>query len=190
MQNKIILASASPRRREILDIVKIPYEVCVSDINETVSGELTPEQIAIELAKLKADAVRSKFNNDRIIIGCDTVVALKSEVFGKPKSYDEAIQMLKKLSGKIHQVYTGVCIINSSISTSFSERTDVEFWTVSDEEISEYVKTGEPMDKAGAYAIQGLGSLFVKRINGDFYNVMGLPASKLCKILKEIDDNF
>lgn len=191
LKNKIILASKSPRRREILDIAKIPYEICASETNEVINKNLTAKQMAIELAKLKATAVKSKYPINSTVIGCDTLICLENKIFGKQKSINYAINTLKTLSGKTHQVYTGICILkNNSPAITFAEQTDVEFWDISHDEIIKYIKTGEPMDKAGAYGIQGMGCLFVKAIHGDFYNVMGLPIAKLSRVLNQLDKNF
>lgn len=191
VKNKIILASKSPRRREILDIAKIPYKVYASEINEAINKNLTARQASIELAKLKATDVKSKFPIKSTVVGCDTLVCFKNKIFGKPQSTDDAINILKTLSGKIHQVYTGVCILKNDLpAITFSEQTDVEFWNIDEDEIIKYVKTGEPLDKAGAYGIQDKGCLFVKAIYGDFYNVMGLPVAKLSRILSQLDKNF
>lgn len=200
MQNKIILASASPRRREILEMANINYEVIPSDIEENLAKNLNPDQGAIKLAVLKATAIKTQCKDDDIIIGCDTVVTLNNEIFGKPKSADEAMQILKKLSGCTHQVYTGVCILmNNQIIKSFAERTDVEFYNISDEEIDSYVNQNESTeninskpiwkDRAGGYGIQdSFGMRHIKRINGDYYNVMGLPLSRLYYELKNLDN--
>lgn len=200
MLNKIILASASPRRREILEMANINYKVIPSDIEENLAKNLNPDQAAIKLAVLKATAIKTQCKDDDIIIGCDTVVTLNNEVFGKPKSADEAMQILKKLSGCTHQVYTGVCILmNNQIIKSFAERTDVEFYNISDEEIDSYVNHNESTeninskpiwkDRAGGYGIQdSFGMRHIKRINGDYYNVMGLPLSRLYYELKNLDN--
>lgn len=200
MLNKIILASASPRRREILEMANINYKVIPSDIEENLAKNLNPDQAVIKLAVLKATAIKTQCKDDDIIIGCDTVVTLNNEVFGKPKSADEAMQILKKLSGCTHQVYTGVCILmNNQIIKSFAERTDVEFYNISDEEIDSYVNHNESTeninskpiwkDRAGGYGIQdSFGMRHIKRINGDYYNVMGLPLSRLYYELKNLDN--
>lgn len=198
MQNKIILASASPRRREILEMANIAYEVIPSDVDENLAKNLKPDQSAIELAILKATAVKTQCKSDVVIIGCDTVVALNNEIFGKPKSSEEAIQILKKLSGRTHQVYTAVCILmNNQIIKTFAECTDVEFYDIADEEIESYVNefteniNSKPIwkDRAGGYGIQdAFGIRHIKRINGDYYNVMGLPLSRLYYELKRLDN--
>lgn len=175
-ETEVILASASPRRQELLKLLYADFTVIPADIDERVSDEIEHERIAEAVAVKKATALH---NPDALIIGCDTVVLLDKKIMGKPKGAEGAYEMLSSLSGRVHQVITGVCLCYNGRSYSFSETTEVEFYPLTDEEISAYIMTGEPCDKAGAYGIQGLGSLFVKRINGDFYNVVGLPVSRL-----------
>lgn len=175
---KTILASASPRRRELLGYVVKEFDVLPSDVDENIPEIVNPENSAEYLAIKKAKAVSSEHMQD-IVIGCDTVVILDGEVFGKPVDKTDARIMLEKLSGRIHKVITGVCICRGNEMKSFSTVTEVEFYHLSEDEIKEYIATGEPMDKAGAYGIQGYGSLLVKEICGDFFNVVGLPVSRL-----------
>ena len=178
--NKIplILASRSPRRAELLDMLKISYVCMPADIDETIGGK--PEDEAKRIAVNKALAVSEKIKKDAVILAADTIVVLDEHILGKPSSEKEAIDMLSLLSGKTHAVITGVCLYDTGKkkADAFFEKTKVTFRSLSTEEIKAYVKTKEPMDKAGAYAIQGIGSVFVKKINGDFYNVVGLPLVK------------
>lgn len=182
---KIILASGSPRRRELLTQVGIEYEVIPADIAEVITKS-NPSEVVEELSRQKADAVHKSYKN-RIVLAADTVVAFKGKILGKPEDENDAYLMLKMLSGNVHQVYTGVTIIgkNDEILT-FSVCTDVEMYENSDERILEYISSQEPMDKAGAYGIQGLGAILVKQINGDYNNVVGLPVSKVYQELEKM----
>lgn len=180
---KVILASASPRRKEILGKTGIDFEVQVSDCDENID-EKQPDKLVMKLSELKARDVAAK-NPDAIIIGSDTVVAHKGHIMGKPADRAEAISMIKSFAGDIHQVYTGVTIIIPNEKTyTYNICTDVHVLQMTDEEIERYVDTGEPMDKAGAYAIQGLFAPFISKIDGDYYNVVGLPISSVYGILK------
>ncbi|MDR1002276.1 MAG: Maf family protein [Oscillospiraceae bacterium] len=179
-----ILASKSPRRSELLRQAGVEFEVVVSDADEAVSSDCTPSEMVMIVAERKARAVFAE-NMSRSIISADTAVCLDGEIFGKPKSENEAKEMLKRLSGRTHQVYTGVCVLFADGAKElFCEQTAVTFSRLSEEEIAAYVSTGEPMDKAGAYGVQGRGALFVERIDGDYYNVMGLPIHRLNQVLK------
>ncbi|MCR3956808.1 MAG: Maf family protein [Gudongella sp.] len=182
---KIVLASASPRRKELLEQCGIRPEIIASDIEERFSNNHTPEEISMSLAFQKAMDV-SKRIEEGLVIGADTVVILDDEILGKPLNEEEAFSMLRKLSGKCHQVITGFSIIDTEGTERFVdyETTDVYFRILSDQEISDYVSTGECNDKAGAYGIQGKGALLVERIEGCYFNVMGLPISKLNHSLK------
>ena len=186
MSHNIILASGSPRRKEILSSVGIDFCVIKSDADENCSIK-NPEEFVLYLSRLKGIDVKNIIGEtDSYIISADTIVYC-NEILGKPKDRADAFSMLKKLSANIHQVYTGVSIIDTKNDDIFSfvERTDVEFYEVSDEEIKNYINSGECDDKAGAYAIQGLASVFVKRINGDYNNVVGLPLSRLYQECKK-----
>lgn len=184
---KIILASGSSRRKDILKMCDIDFSVCVSSVDENISDKLAPKDIVIELSKRKALAVKNKVLNSKVpIIAADTIVSLNDEIFGKPKSFDDAFNTLCKLSGKAHQVYTGVTIVSDDVIDSFFECTEVTFNNLSKEEIVSYIKTGEPMDKAGSYGIQGKGAILIKKINGDYYNVVGLPISSVVHHLNKI----
>ena len=185
-----ILASASPRRKELLTNMGIVFDIVVSNCEETVT-EKEPVKIVRELSRLKAFNVKEKlhFSEEAVIIAADTLVFLDDERLGKPKNEKDAVFMLLKLSGRSHKVITGVTLIHYADGkfedVSFAEETEVWFSKLSHEEIADYVKTGEPMDKAGAYAIQGLSAKFVERINGDYSNVVGLPVPKLYSVMKE-----
>ena len=183
---KIILASKSPRRRDILSSIGVDFEVVTDDTPENIDTSLCPEEVVSTLAKFKGDNVSKKICNDCVIIAADTVVAVDEKILGKPADENDAEQMLLMLSGRAHQVYTGVYIKDtmSGKSVVFSEKTDVFFRKLDINEIKGYIKTNEPMDKAGSYGIQGIGSLFVEKIDGDYFNVVGLPICRLSEILK------
>ncbi|WP_075982453.1 Maf family protein [Bacillus massilinigeriensis] len=178
----LILASASPRRKELLENLHIPFQVSSSDVDESYDPQLSPQEVVMELASRKAKSVAEK-NQEAYIIGSDTVVVIDEEILGKPKDKDEAFTMLKRLSGNTHSVYTGVAIASSKKVIQFYEKTDVVFWELTDDEINTYIDTNEPFDKAGAYGIQGFGSLLVKGIVGDYFTVVGLPISRTVREL-------
>lgn len=179
---KIVLASASPRRKELMRFVADEFEIRPSDADETLPEGIQPEKAAEYLSAVKAKA--TEICDDEIVIGCDTAVVIDKNVLGKPGTSQECFDMLKMLSGKIHSVYTGVTLRGFSKSFSFTEETTVEFYALTDEEILEYIKTGEPFDKAGGYGIQGKGAMLVRGIKGDYFNVVGLPASRLKRELE------
>ncbi len=180
---KLVLASKSPRRSEILKNAGIDFVVRVADADETIPAGTNPEDAVVFLAARKAMAVERA--EDETVLGADTVVVLDGEILGKPKDRDDAFNMIKRLSGRVHSVFTGVCAIGNGISMTFAEETKVEFYKLTDEEINTYVNTSEPYDKAGAYGIQGLASKFIRAIEGDYFNVVGLPMSAIYqKILK------
>lgn len=184
--SRIVLASASPRRKELLLKYNIEPIIIESNIQERVSPKETPDQIAMALSFEKANEVASKLNNDEIVIGADTIVSYKERILGKPKDEDEGRAMLEFLSGKAHEVITGIAIIqaNSNIKIIDFEKTLVKFRNLSREKIDNYINTGEYRDKAGGYAIQGLGGLLVEYIEGCYYNVIGLPIYKLDLLLE------
>ena len=182
----IILASAYPRRSELMTLAGFRFDVICADIDEIVPEKALPQEVVMSLALQKAQAV-AKDHRKSAVVGSDTVVALDGKILGKPRSEKEAAEMLRSLSGRIHKVFTGVAIVCGEKVTSFFEETEVEFYPLTDQEILDYVATGEPMDKAGAYGIQGRGAVLVKRINGDYFNVMGLPISKVYRELKDCD---
>lgn len=183
---KIILASASPRRRELLKQAEIKFDICIKSVDETVPAGLSPAEGAEHTAATKAMAV--SFMNERaIVIGADTVVVSDGETLGKPKDKEDAIRMLRKLSGKEHEVITGVCLAYAGQYETFHCVSKVRFFKLTDEEIKHYVMSGEPMDKAGAYGIQGKGCTLVESIEGDYYNIVGLPIAKVARRINEID---
>ena len=179
---KLILASSSPRRQELLKMIAEDFEIYPADIDETLPEDIYVQDSAEFLAVQKAQKVAPIFQKD-MVIGCDTVVLLDGNILGKPKDEQDAFRMLSLLSGRTHQVITGVCLIQNGETQAFSESTEVEFYTLSSQEIREYIATGEPFDKAGGYGIQGKGGVLVKRISGDFYNVVGLPVGRLKRAL-------
>ena len=180
----LILASASPRRRELLTNMGIPFTIHPSDADETVSG--APEEMVRTLALRKAAQVAQAVGAGWIV-GADTLVALDGRALGKPADADDAVHMLKALSGRAHDVFTGVCLMDAATGKRDLRvvGTKVFFRPLIEEEIRAYVATGEPMDKAGAYAIQGLAAMFVIGLDGDYYNVMGLPVCPLAMILRK-----
>ena len=187
---EIILASASPRRRELIKILGKPFSVVTSDAEEIIDPELPPYFVAEKLSLLKASDVAGKLKNekkDAIVIGADTIVVKDGKILTKPKDEIDAQNMLKTLSGTHHSVITGVTVINNKTakSESFYVETKVFFKNLTDNEIKKYIESGEPMDKAGAYGIQEKGALFVEKIEGDYFNVVGLPICKLASLLKE-----
>lgn len=184
--NKIILASQSPRRKELLSMLEIPFDVIVADINEQIDYNNDLVEEIKKLSYQKAEAV-FKDHQDNIVIGSDTIVYIDNEVLGKPKTIENAKEMLHKLSNRTHQVVTAVTIMSKDKVDTFASITDVTFYELSDEEINRYVDSTEPLDKAGAYAIQGKGSEFVKSINGDYYTVVGLPVAELFHRLKKFN---
>ena len=184
---QIILASQSPRRKQLLEWAELDFEIIVTDTDETYPSELSPADIAIYIAQQKAEAVKMKAAG-KTIIAADTIVVLANEIIGKPRDREEAISILQKLSGHHHQVITGVAIVKGNQELLFADVTDVEFHSLTLEQIEFYVDNYKPYDKAGAYAIQEwIGVVGIKKINGDFYNVMGLPVSRVLQALKTFD---
>jgi len=185
---KIILASASPRRRELLKQAGFSFEVMVSQADETIT-EKTPEAMVKELSGRKARAVAQALAKGNLVIGADTLVVMDGRILGKPTDEIDAFRMLKELSGHTHQVYTGVTLLGETdegrVEKVFVEKTDVTMYPMTDEEIQAYIGTGEPMDKAGAYGIQGRAAVFVKEIKGDYNNVVGLPIARLYQEIRE-----
>lgn len=183
VQEKIILASASPRRREILQMAGIDFTVCVSDVDESSDANASPCELVCALARKKAEAVAA-LHPGKTVLGADTVVCIDGMALGKPKNRNDAHTMLMKLSGRKHEVFTGFCILRGEHCINDYERTAVCFRELGEDEINWYLDTGEPFDKAGAYAIQGKGGLLIRRIEGDYYNVVGLP---ICRIFMEFE---
>ena len=180
----LILASASPRRKELLGLFRVPFEIRVADIDETMDFTKPPFDEVARVSGLKAAATPREAGD--VVVAADTIVVCEGCVLGKPHSEAEAASMLRLLSGRDHQVMTGVTVICGENVKTFTEVTDIHFRDLSDKEIHAYVATGEPMDKAGSYGIQGGAALFTEKICGDYYNVMGLPVCKLRQMLAAI----
>ena len=180
----IILASQSPRRKELLGLFHLPFEIRVADIDETMDPEKSPYDEVARVSRAKAQAIPREEGD--VVIAADTIVVCGGHVLGKPRDEADAVRMLSQLSGRDHQVMTGMTVIRGEKSISCTEVTDIHFRTLSEKEIRNYVATGEPMDKAGSYGIQGGAALFAEKMVGDYYNVMGLPVCRLGMILKEI----
>lgn len=187
---KMILASASPRRRELLHQVGLAPEIVPSDADETIS-EIRPEEVVCQLSRRKAEdvaeklAARQEDYSDAVVIGADTIVSADGEILGKPGNEDRAVEMIMKLSGRSHQVYTGVTMIFTCTGEeiTFAEATDVHVYPLTPEQARRYAATGEPLDKAGAYGIQGRFAAYVAGISGDYNNVVGLPVGRICQEL-------
>ena len=188
---KIILASASPRRRELLEQIGIEFEIKISEVEEVVTST-KPEEVVKELSGQKAQAVfdvlEKEMKEDYLVVGADTIVFADGEILGKPKDYEDCKRMLRLLQNNIHQVFTGVTLIwkeqGKTCKTSFAEATDVRVCSMDEDEIKAYIETGEPMDKAGGYGIQGFFARYVEGIDGDYNNVVGLPVARLYKEMK------
>lgn len=181
---QLILASASPRRKELLQLFHIPFDIRVADIDETMDPHKPPYDEVARVSRRKAMAIPR--DPEDIVIAADTIVVCEGRVLGKPRDEAEAVAMLTLLSGRDHQVMTGCTVLSGETCETFTEVTDLHFRPLSQKEIGKYVATGEPMDKAGAYGIQGGAALFCERMVGDYYNVMGLPVCRLGETLKRI----
>ena len=181
---QLILASQSPRRKELLGLFGIPFTVRVADIDETMDFSAPAEQEVARVSREKALAIPREAED--VLIAADTIVVCQGRILGKPHSEEEAYAMLRLLSGRDHQVMTGVTVLRGSQERVFTQITDLHFRELSDKEIYRYIATGEPMDKAGAYGIQGGAALFCEKMDGDYYNVMGLPVCRLGETLKEL----
>ncbi len=187
----IVLASASPRRRELLSMLGVEnFKIIPAVGEEKIDISMAPAEIVCALSLEKAAEVSKLCNDTDVIIAADTIVALDDEIMGKPAGKDEAFQMLSKLSGRTHSVFSGVTVMQGIKKFTEYERTSVNFRELSEREILAYIETGEPMDKAGSYGAQGIGSLFVEGIEGDFFNVMGLPLCRLSKMLEKLGVNL
>jgi septum formation protein len=188
---KIVLASASPRRREILESTGIRFIIDHSECDESLDVKTEPHRLARKISERKTLAVAGRYDN-ALIIAADTFIVFRNRLLGKPHTGREALQMLKQLNGKSHSVITGFTVLDTSNKKKISDsvETKVFFNRMSDAELSAYVKTGEPLDKAGAYAIQGRGAFLVKKIDGDYLNVVGLPLAELLKALKKLGLNI
>lgn len=181
----IILASASPRRQELLANLGLDFEVKISDVDESLNEQMPPAQQVEQLAERKATAVAAQLNRG-LVIGADTLVVLGQSVLGKPADRQEAIEMIKRLQGRSHEVFTGLAVIDADTGKTVvtHQATAVRFKPMTAEQIERYVDTGEPFDKAGAYAVQGKASIFIDSIRGCYFNVVGLPVAKLADVLK------
>lgn len=184
---RIILASASPRRVELMRMMGVPFEQVVSEVSEETDGVHTPAEHVRLLSRRKAEQVALGLSSG-LVIGADTVVAIDGEILGKPRDAEDAARMLSRLAGRTHEVFTGVTLVEADTGVTLSDevRTDVVMRPMSGDDIRRYVATGEPMDKVGAYAAQGVAAPFVARVNGCFYNVVGLPLARLWEMLKEM----
>ena len=180
----LILASASPRRKELLGLFRIPFEIRVADIDETMDPEKPPFDEVARVSSLKAATLQA--SPDDVVVAADTIVVCEGKVLGKPRSEADAVSMLRLLSGRDHQVMTGVTVSCGQNRRTFTEVTDIHFRDLTEKEIHAYVASGEPMDKAGSYGIQGGAALFCTRMVGDYYNVMGLPVCRLGQVLREM----
>ena len=181
---QLILASQSPRRKELLGLFHIPFTVRIADIDETMDPAKAPYDEVARVSLLKAKAVEA--NAEDVVIAADTIVVCDGKTLGKPHSEEEAAGMLRLLSGRDHQVMTGMTVLRGDTHRSITEVTDIHFRVLSENEIARYVASGEPMDKAGAYGIQGGAALFAEKMVGDYYNVMGLPVCRLWQLLSQI----
>ena len=181
---RIVLASQSARRKQLLEWAEIEFDVIVSHVDESFPPDMAIDEVPVYIARAKADAVKKELSHDRIILAADTIVVLNNEVIGKPVDKNDAVSILKKLSGNSHKVITGVVLMKGEKQISFADTTEVSFHELTDEQINFYVDKYQPYDKAGAYAIQEwIGVVGIKSISGDFYNVMGLPVSRVVKHL-------
>lgn len=181
---EVILASQSPRRKELLGLFHIPFTVRIADIDETMDPGRSPYDEVARVSRAKAEAISC--SSDDVVIAADTIVVCNGQVLGKPADAADAFRMLRLLSGRDHQVMTGMTVLRSGQAVVCTEVTDIHFRELTDREIQNYISTGEPMDKAGGYGIQGGAALFTQRLEGDYYNVMGLPVCRLGQILMQI----
>ena len=183
MKPRVILASASPRRRELLTLIGLPHEVRPADIDETYLAGEEPREHALRLAREKAARITDK---DAVVIGSDTIVVVDGDVLGKPANEADASRMLRRLSGRSHTVITAVAVAWKGRVAADAESVEVTFHPLSDEQIRGYIATREPMDKAGAYGIQGFGATIVARVDGDYFAVMGLPLQRMVLLMREL----
>ncbi|WLR44088.1 Maf family protein [Bacillus carboniphilus] len=189
MKQHLILASKSPRRKELLKLITPSFDVIASDVSEHLDEEVSPHETVSTLSERKAKAIAQKYV-DSFVIGADTVVCFQGEILGKPHTPKHAKEILNLLSGRKHQVFTGVTIIHNNINETFFVETSVTFRSLEKDEIDSYIETKEPFDKAGAYGIQGYGALFVEEVHGDYNSVVGLPVSRTYLVLKELGFHF
>ncbi len=181
---QLILASQSPRRQELMKLFRLPFVVEVADIDEKMDPALSPYDEVARVSRLKAQAVPRQ--PEDVVVAADTIVVCGGTVLGKPKDEEDAFRMLRLLSGKDHQVMTGLAVLKGETAAVCTEVTDIHFRELSDREILAYIRTGEPMDKAGSYGIQGGAALFAEKMHGDYYNVMGLPVCRLRQLLAAV----
>lgn len=181
---ELILASSSPRRKEMFNLIGLDFTVMVSDADES-TVESDPKKFVVELAKRKAEAVLKK-RPDACVVGSDTIVLIDGKIIGKPRDKDDAFKILSTLNGRTHTVYTGLAVLTTDTEQLYCDETRVTFAKLSDEEIWHYIGTGEPLDKAGAYGIQGPGAILVERIEGCYFTVIGMPVPVLYKLLKNV----
>lgn len=184
--NRIVLASASPRRKEILNQVGVSFDVMPAEGEEIITSHI-PSEVVKELSSQKAMEIATDCSEDTLVIGADTVVALDDKILGKPGDYNEAFNMLTALKNRSHSVYTGVTLVLNGESRSFVSETKVFVYDMTDEEIDEYIRSNDCYDKAGAYGIQGYFSQYVEKIEGDYFNVVGLPISRLMQEIKRME---
>jgi septum formation protein len=182
---KVVLASWSPRRHQLLELIGVAHDVRAADVDETLIAGEQPDSYAERLARAKAERI-SADDGEAVVIGADTIVVVDGEVLGKPRDANDAARMLLMLSGRAHEVMTAVAVSHEGRTASAVEKVSVTFRDLSDEEITSYIGTGEPMDKAGAYGIQGFGATIVRRIDGDYFAVMGLPLVRLVELLAQV----
>ena len=181
---QLILASQSPRRKELLGMFRIPFQIRVADIDETMDPNMSAAEEVARVSRAKAMAIPRQAED--VVVAADTIVVCNGQVLGKPKDEADAYRMLRLLSGRDHQVMTGMTVLRGENALTTTEITDIHFRELTDREILGYIATGEPMDKAGSYGIQGGAALFAEKLHGDYYNVMGLPVCRLGQLLKQI----
>ena len=189
MKKRLVLASSSPRRQTLFKLITEDFDILAMDVDERTM--LTDPIAVVELlAEKKAGAAANAVQNPSIVLGADTIVVLDGQILGKPADAEDAARMLKQLSDRGHDVYTGYCLIDTETGKQYTAhvRTEVDFYSMTDSEIVEYIQTGEPMDKAGAYGIQGYGAKFIRAIQGDYYCVMGFPVSEIYHVLQDFMD--
>lgn len=186
---KVVLASASPRRKELLSLIFNEYDIRPADCDEALPEGIKAQEAVEYLSLIKNKATVEICDENSLVISADTVVAVEGEILGKPQDKEDARRMISLLSGREHQVFTGVTLSLNGNFKTFSEKTDVVFYKLTDKEIEDYISTDEPYDKAGAYGIQGKAGLLVKAVNGDYYNVVGLPVARLKREIMEFIEN-
>ncbi|MCI8888622.1 MAG: septum formation inhibitor Maf [Hungatella sp.] len=190
---RVILASGSPRRKQLLEQIGVRPEIRPSRIEEQAVSRL-PEEVVMELSCQKAEDVAAEITGDALVLGADTVVAVDGDILGKPKSHEDAMDMVRRIQGRSHQVYTGVTLIykkqGKSRGITFAEKTEVFVYPMTEEEMKRYADSAEPMDKAGAYGIQGAFAAYIEGIHGDYTNVVGLPVGRVCQEWKQLKEEM